>query len=415
MGSRLRPLIADRPKVLARVGGRPFLAYLLDCLAQVGVTKVILCTGYLGELIREELGASYGPVRLRYSQEPFPLGTGGALRRALPMVDSELMLVLNGDSFCECDPLSLLAWHRARAAQGSIWLTQVDDASRFGSVEVDGRGVLMRFREKEASAGRGWINAGIYLLSQPMVESITPDRMVSLEQEVFPRWAGQGLFGYPGGGHFIDIGTPESYAAAQSFFVSLGNRSQPDAGHGHASRRFVLLDRDGTLNVERHYLSDPAQVELLPGAAEGLKRIRELGLGLIVITNQSAIGRGMFDQRTLEAIHERIAALLAEQGAAIDAIYFCPHRPEEGCECRKPAPGMVRRAEREWDFRAEEAFFIGDKSCDLEVGKRFGARTILVGTGYGEQTLTEGTAPADYAVDNLLDAAQVIEHLLADA
>src|SRR5207245_3946349 len=113
------------------------------------------------------------------------------------------------------------------------------------------------------------------------------------------------------------------------------------------ARRFVALDRDGTITVERNYLSDPDQVELLPGAADGLRKLRQLGLGLIVVTNQSAIGRGFFDATQLERIHERLTALLAAEEVALDGIFACPHLPEQNCRCRKPNTGLLDDAARE--------------------------------------------------------------------
>lgn len=178
-------------------------------------------------------------------------------------------------------------------------------------------------------------------------------------------------------------------------------------------RRFVLLDRDGTIIVERHYLSNPSGVELTPGAARGLRQLREMGLGLAVITNQSAIGRGFFDEARLELIHRRLCKLLAAEGVYLDGIYFCPHTPDDGCSCRKPKTGLVEMAAQELDFDPQDCFVVGDNACDIELGQRVGATTFLVRTGYGAQVTAEGAANPDYVVDDLRDVAQVIERLLA--
>ena len=176
--------------------------------------------------------------------------------------------------------------------------------------------------------------------------------------------------------------------------------------------RFVVLDRDGTIIVERNYLSDPAQVELLPGSAAGLRRMRDLGLGLIVITNQSAIGRGFIDRTRLDQIHERMGELLKSEGVQLDGLYFCPHLPEEGCNCRKPAPGLLRTAAQELNFDASQSFVIGDKVCDIELGQRVGATTILVRTGYGEQFEKDGDLQPNFTVSNLKEAAEVIKEIV---
>jgi D-glycero-D-manno-heptose 1,7-bisphosphate phosphatase len=177
-------------------------------------------------------------------------------------------------------------------------------------------------------------------------------------------------------------------------------------------RRFVILDRDGTLIVERHYLSDPKQVMLLPGAAEGLRQLRRLGLGLVVVTNQSAIARGLIDAARLNAIHRRVRRLLRSAGIILDGLYWCPHHPDDGCHCRKPGVGLVQQAARELGFDPRRSFVVGDKPCDIDLGQRLGATTLLVRTGYGAQVASEQAVMVDFIVDDLQEAARVIENLL---
>lgn len=173
-------------------------------------------------------------------------------------------------------------------------------------------------------------------------------------------------------------------------------------------RRFVLLDRDGTINEEREYLSDPAQVVLLPGAATGLRQMRALGLGLVVISNQAGIGRGKFDHAALDAVNARLHELLAAEGITLDGFYVCPHAPSEGCRCRKPAPGLVEDAARDLGFDPRDSFMIGDKAIDMALGRRVGATTILARTGYGAEQQKEAAADTDYVVDDLAAAAALI-------
>jgi len=177
-------------------------------------------------------------------------------------------------------------------------------------------------------------------------------------------------------------------------------------------RVFVVLDRDGTMNVECQYLSDPNQVELLPGVTDGLRQLHEMGLGLVVITNQSAIGRGFFDEARLGLIHQRLRELLEAEGVYLDGIYFCPHMPEDDCPCRKPRPGLLKLAAQELNFDPQACFVIGDKVCDIELGHRVGATTFLVQTGYGAQVAAKNAVMPDYVVDDVRDAAQVIKRLL---
>jgi D-glycero-D-manno-heptose 1,7-bisphosphate phosphatase len=183
------------------------------------------------------------------------------------------------------------------------------------------------------------------------------------------------------------------------------------------SRRFVLLDRDGTINEEVDYVLDPDQVRLVPGAARALRELRDLGLGLVVITNQSPIGRGWLTHEGLERIHERLAELLAAEGAGVDGFYVCPHAPDDGCECRKPGTALARRAAQEHGFELERAFVVGDHRADVEMGRRVGARTILVRTGHGVGALEAGGgAFADHVVADLAAAAGPIrDEVLAGA
>lgn len=175
-------------------------------------------------------------------------------------------------------------------------------------------------------------------------------------------------------------------------------------------RRFVLLDRDGTLIAERNYLTRPEKVELLPATGRGLRLLNHLGLGLAVLTNQSGLGRGYFDRPALDAIHARLTRLLAAEGVSLAGIYFCPHVPEDDCDCRKPRVGLAQRAAVELNFDLASSFVIGDQACDIELGRRLGATTFLVRTGYG--TLHErDDVRADYIVDDVLAAAHVIRAL----
>lgn len=177
-------------------------------------------------------------------------------------------------------------------------------------------------------------------------------------------------------------------------------------------RRFVLLDRDGTLIEDKHYLADPEQVKLIPGTAEGLKQLSEMGLGLVVLTNQSGIGRGYFDRSQLDRVHRQMRTLLEIEGVELAGIYFCPHTPEEKCRCRKPAIGLVEQAARELEFIPEASFMVGDKACDIELGQRVGATTFLLRTGYETQGEAEEMVVPDYVVGDMKDVAAVVSSLL---
>lgn len=179
--------------------------------------------------------------------------------------------------------------------------------------------------------------------------------------------------------------------------------------------RLVMIDRDGTLVEERHYLSSPEDLVLVDRAAEAIRLLRDGGLIPVVITNQSAIGRGYFDTATLDRIHARLGELLAADDASLEALYVCPHIPEDGCSCRKPAAGLALRAAREFGANLSESFVIGDKDCDIDLGRNVGATTILVRTGYGGAVADRAPQAADYVVENLFDAACLIRDIVSSS
>jgi NDP-sugar pyrophosphorylase family protein len=221
LGTRLRSVVADRPKVLAEVSGRPFIEYLLDQLVLAGVKTVVLCTGFLGEQIEKRLGDAYQGLQLLYSRETSPLGTGGALRLALPLLNSESVLVMNGDSYCDARLDAFAVWHEARESLATILLTETDDTRRYGRVETSSDGQILRFQEKANTDGPGWVNAGIYLLRREVIASVQPpNKSVSIEREIFPRWIDHGLYGYRSEGRLWDIGVPDAYARANAEFLN---------------------------------------------------------------------------------------------------------------------------------------------------------------------------------------------------
>ncbi|MDY3552451.1 HAD family hydrolase [Gemmata sp. JC717] len=156
------------------------------------------------------------------------------------------------------------------------------------------------------------------------------------------------------------------------------------------SRDAVFLDRDGTLIEEVHYLARPEQVKLIPGAADAVRRLNAAGVLVVVVTNQGGVARGYFPESRVTEVHEHLAALLAQQGARVDAFYYCPHHPTEGsdayrvvCDCRKPRPGMLLTAARDLDIELSRSWMIGDKPCDAGAGHAAGCRSLLVRTGHG--------------------------------
>jgi D-glycero-D-manno-heptose 1,7-bisphosphate phosphatase len=178
--------------------------------------------------------------------------------------------------------------------------------------------------------------------------------------------------------------------------------------------RLVLLDRDGTINVDTPYVSSPEQIELLPGAGEAIRLLRELGLAVVVVTNQSAIARGYLAPDGLDAVHQRLNELLARHGAAVDAIYVCPHGPEDGCACRKPAPGLAHAAAQDFSADLARAFVVGDKECDMGLAEQIGATAIRVLTGATPYPDEAARSNSHYVVKDLGAAALLIQRLIED-
>ena len=215
LGTRLRPLLPDHQKVVAPVAGRPFVFRLLDQLADAGLHQAILWTGYKAEQVAELVGTTYRGLGISYSPEPIPLGTAGALRQALPLLHTDTVLAMNGDSFCEINLPALWDAHRENRANATLVVIEVPETRDGGRVTFDEQGAITSFVEKGASPAAGWISAGIYLLQRTVLESMPSGRAVSIEREVFPAWVGRGLYAFRTAGKFLDIGTPESYNAAQ--------------------------------------------------------------------------------------------------------------------------------------------------------------------------------------------------------
>jgi NDP-sugar pyrophosphorylase family protein len=219
MGTRLRSVVADRPKVLAPVAGRPFLTYLLDQIGDAGIQRVVLSTGHLAEQFASIIGDRYRNIQIVYAHEEQPLGTGGAICFACGFTDADQLLVMNGDSYCDADLSSYIDWHVGGRHDVSLMLAKVNDRSRYGTVEINAGGRITAFIEKRSERIAGYINAGVYLLRRPMLDQF-PAGPLSIEREVFPVWLRErALMGWVTDGEFIDIGIPSDYERSHEFMA----------------------------------------------------------------------------------------------------------------------------------------------------------------------------------------------------
>jgi D-glycero-alpha-D-manno-heptose 1-phosphate guanylyltransferase len=225
LGTRLRPAIADKPKVLAPVAGAPFLSRLLSQLSRAGVRDAVLLVGCGADQVREQFGDQQFGVRLRYSVETELLGTGGAIRLALPFISGRSFLLMNGDSYCNVDLQAFAKFHHSHGGSASLTVTWMEDAARFGSVTLGSDDRIARFEEKRQLPSPGWINAGVYLIERDLLEPVPRNSHLSLEKDLLPAWVSRhDTFGFRGG-EFIDIGVPESYAQADGFFRTFDGKS----------------------------------------------------------------------------------------------------------------------------------------------------------------------------------------------
>lgn len=216
MGTRLRSVVSDRPKPMADICGKPFLQYLLEMLRDKGITEVIFALGYMGEMIEEYFqdGSAFG-LKIAYSYEEEPLGTGGAIRNSLPKILEEEVLVLNADTYFPMDYQGLYRFHQENDGDFSLATRAVPDISRYGAVRRDAAGRIMVWNEKLEDGGQplaGEINGGIYVMKKSLIAEI-PEGKQSLEQDCIPKWLSEGkrIFGLPFDGYFMDIGIPKDY------------------------------------------------------------------------------------------------------------------------------------------------------------------------------------------------------------
>jgi len=374
LGTRLETLTHSIAKPMLEVAGRPFVEHVISQLARFGVRRIILLAGHKGALPLER----YNKRRLFGAEisvlvEPEPLGTGGALLFAAKQLD-DLFFLTNGDTFFDTDLMPLI-----RMADNPEWslamlLRRIEDATRYGHVELDSRGKLSVFSEKPAVEGKigALVNAGTYLIRRDAVLPTIGPGVCSLETLVFPRLAAAGvLTGIEANGYFVDIGIPQSLEAAR---LALAHRR---------TRPAAFLDRDGVLNVDHGYTHQPDQLEWISDAPLAVRMLNEAGYYVFVVTNQAGVARGYYNEDAIELFHTQMQARLMLEGAHIDAFYYCPHHPQGTikefsieCRCRKPKPGLLEQADRDWYIDREASFLIGDKDQDMAAATAFNIRGI---------------------------------------
>lgn len=375
LGTRLGSLTANTPKPLLPCGDRPFLAWLARELVRFGVTDILLLTGHLSEQVRSaaaELEAALPrPARIAISEEPFRAGTGGAVFHARDRL-ADRFLLCNGDSLLDCNLANLLAAAAGDDAgvTGRILLRALPDASRFGVVETDGDHVVA-FRERpppdaQAAARPGTINAGIYAFNRRLIDVLTPS--CSLEADVLPRLAAAGtLRGTVAGGYFRDIGVPDDFARAQTELPAL------------LHRRALFLDRDGVLNVDHGHVGTRERFEWMPGALDTIRHATQAGWHVFVVTNQSGVARGYYDEAAVRDLLDWMADEARRAGGTIDDARYCPYHEDAAVAAyrrvhswRKPEPGMLLDLIQKWELDPARCIMIGDQPSDMAAAQAAG-------------------------------------------
>jgi D-glycero-D-manno-heptose 1,7-bisphosphate phosphatase len=375
LGTRLGALTAATPKPILRCGDRPFLGWLLREFVRYGVRDFVLLTGHLSDEIERAAATIQAalPVRVRValSEEPVRAGTGGAVFHAGGLLQDRFLLC-NGDSLFDCNVAALLADAAGDAADvaGRMVLRQVDDASRYGVVTLEGDRVTA-FRERPAAGTPGVINGGVYLFGRSLLDRLQP--CCSLERDVMPALARDGVLrGTLGTGYFRDIGVPEDFARAQTEIPAL------------LRRRALFLDRDGVLNVDHGYVGSRERFEWVEGALEAICHATRAGWHVFIVTNQSGVARGLYDEASVRALLDWIGDEARGSGGTVDDVRYCPYHPD-GTEdayrlahpWRKPEPGMLLDLIQCWDLDPGRAVMIGDQPSDMRAAAEAGVAGYL--------------------------------------
>lgn len=363
LGTRLGEKTASLPKPMMDIRGRPYLDYLVRHLVRQGIDQILLSVGYLHEAIVDHFGdGSDFRVSIKYVTEEQPMGTGGALRNCFADL-ADRFFVLNGDTLFDVN----LAALETTSDQNIIALRGVPDRSRYGGVDVH-NGVVSRFVEK-GDAGPGMINGGVLCLNRGAVELLPPGRS-SLEADLLPKLAAEGkLAAFRSAAFFIDIGLPETLEQAQVEIPAWERKP------------IAFLDRDGVLNRDSGHVFQIQDFEWMPGAFEAVRFLNDSGYHAVVATNQAGIAKGYYTEQDFFALTEWMKQELWVHGAHLDAVYHCPYHVDgiidvyrRESDDRKPGPGMLLQAFRDFPSDPARSFFVGDQPSDRMAAEAAGVR-----------------------------------------
>ena len=406
-GTRIASVANDVPKPMINICGKPILEHQIDNLKACGLTDIILVIGYLGEKIKDYFGdGSRFGVCIEYFIEDHPLGTAGALFK-MPQLTEDFLL-LCGDVIIDVDFNRFIAFHKEKKAwaslvahpnghpyDSSLLVTEIEAPKMAGGMPVDTHRVICWMaKEDERLYYKNRVNAGIELISPELLKETmknfvprhpeTPDK-IDLDRDVLKTNIGSGrIYAYDTPEYVKDMGTPDRFFEAE-------NDIKTGKVHAHNLKnrqKAIFLDRDGTINKMVGFITKPEQFELLPGVAKAIKAINKSGYLAIVITNQPVIARGDCTFEQLQTIHSKMETELGKEGAFVDAIYVCPHHTDKGfsgerpeykcdCDCRKPKPGLLLQAAKDFNIDLSQSYMIGDSDRDVEAGENAGVKEAI--------------------------------------
>ncbi len=432
-GTRIRSVASDIPKPMIPVNGVPVLEREIEMLQSQGFDDLIITVSYLGQSIMDYFGDGSGispstgkpfGVKIRYFFEELPLGNAGALFKLRDELEEDFLL-LNADAVFDVDFRRMVEFHRKKNALVTLFTHPNSHPWDSGLLVADEDRSVTRWLTREDERPRYYknrVNAGLHILSPAVLDlsGIDGDRIgtldqatgkpvkVDLDRQILRPLAGTGrMFCYDSPEYVKDMGTPERFHAVEEDYAS----GKVQARNLSNPQKAVFLDRDGTINRFVGLVRSPEQLELLEGAAAAIKKINESGYLCIVVTNQPVIARGEVTVPQLEQIHNRMETLLGQEGSYIDALYYCPHHPQGGfegeipelkipCECRKPKPGMLLQAAKDYNIDLHKSFMVGDTERDIQAGINAGCKTALIG---------EGSFGQDFTVKSLLEFVELLQ------
>ncbi|MDR1946501.1 MAG: HAD-IIIA family hydrolase [Desulfovibrio sp.] len=433
-GTRPASRLNVLPEPLVPIGGIPLLERLLLYCKSSGIRSVLLSVNHKAEYIAAfcALNGSFG-LRLNIVDDVEARGTAGAVLAALPHLDpaAEDILILYGDTLLNADLERFHDVHARSGADATLFLHPDDHPHDLDLVELDEQGFIAAFHpypHPDNAEYPNLVNAGLYIIRRETMEARRgladgPPRILDFAKEFFPDLLGRRkrLYGYVSPEYIKDIGTPERLDQAEADIAS----GRFERGTLRLPQRAVFLDRDGVLNEEAGFISDPDQLRLLPGSAAAVRRLNRVGLPVVVVTNQPVVARGECTENGLKAVHTRLENLLGREGAYLDRIYYCPHHPDKGfpgerpelkiaCDCRKPAAGMLRRAAEDMNIDLARSILVGDRTSDILCARQAGLLSILTDTGAGGRDGACAVEP-DFRAADLAEAADLILRLDAGA